>query len=178
MNERFSSVYVPNEQNGDLRQAIAEHLAGNPQVTLGYLFGSQVQGHTGPLSDYDIAILVAGEMSFSSRHRLAHELACLLEVERVDLVILNRAPIELRYNVVAEGQLLYQRDIASRVEFEADTLSRYADFLPVLKQQRREIVEGGDNERGIRRYRAALRKTQRVLAEIRTTASKEPRSVP
>lgn len=176
MSERFNSAHIAYARNGDPRQVIAKYLSENQQIILGYLFGSRAQAQAGQLSDYDIAILVAGHMEPSSRHRLAHELACLLDVERVDLVILNRAPIELQYNVVAEGQLLYQRDLASRVEFEADTLSRYADFLPVLRQQHREIIEGGDNERGIRRYRAALRKTQRVLAEIRATAGQEPRS--
>jgi predicted nucleotidyltransferase len=174
MSEPLNSTHVANSNSSIPWQAITEHLSKNRQIVLGYLFGSQAQGQAGPMSDYDIAVLIAGEMDPPSRHRLAHELACLLDVERVDLVILNRAPIELRYNVVAEGQLLYQRNLASRVEFEAETLSRYADFLPVLRQQRQEIIKGGNNEIGVRRYRTALGETQRVLAEIRAAAGKEP----
>jgi len=174
MSESLNLSHVPNSNSGPPWQAIAEHLSQNRQIVLGYLFGSQAQSQAGPMSDYDIAILITGEMDPRTRHKLAHELARLLDVERVDLVILNRAPIELRYNVVAEGRLLYQRDLVSRVEFEAETLSRYADFLPVLRQQRREIIKGGNNEIGVRRYRAALGKTQRVLAEIRAAAGKEP----
>ncbi|RLC66295.1 MAG: nucleotidyltransferase domain-containing protein [Chloroflexi bacterium] len=173
MSEPLNSTCVANSNSSPPRQAIAEHLSENRQIILGYLFGSQAQGRAGPMSDYDIAILITGEMDPRTRHELAHELARLLDVERVDLLILNRAPIELRYNVVAEGQLLYQRDPASRVEFEAETLSRYADFLPVLRQQRREIIKGGNNEIGVRRYRTALRETRRVLAEIRAAAGKE-----
>ena len=173
MSEPLNSTCVANSNSSPPRQAIAEHLSENRQIILGYLFGSQAQGRAGPMSDYDIAILITGEMDPRTRHELAHELARLLDVERVDLLILNRAPIELRYNVVAEGRLLYQRDLVSRVEFEAETLSRYADFLPVLRQQRREIIKGGNNEIGVRRYRTALRETRRVLAEIRAAAGKE-----
>lgn len=175
MDERACSIHAARAQSSDSERKLAEYLSKNRQIILGYLFGSQAQGQAGPMSDYDIAILIGGEMAPRTRHKLAHELACLLGVEQVDLVILNRAPIELRYHVVAEGQLLYQRDLASRVEFEADTLSRYADFLPVLREQRQQIIKGGDDEIGVRRYRTALRKTQRVLAEIRTAAGEESR---
>jgi len=58
--------------------------------------------------------------------------------------------------------------VAVRVEFEATTLSRYGDFLPVLRRQRKEILEEQYDETGIQRYRTALGETQRLLEEIRT----------
>jgi uncharacterized protein len=82
-------------------------------------------------------------------------------------VVLNRAPVELRYSVILAGHCLYQVDLATRVEFEAQTLSRYSDYLPVLRNQRKEILQESDYETRIQRYRAALGKTQDVLAQIR-----------
>ena len=88
--------------------------------------------------------------------------------DRVDLVVLNYAPIELRYNVIVTGVVIYEQNPAVRVDFEANTLSRYGDYLPVLRRQRKEILEEHENEAGIQRYREALGETQRLLKKIRT----------
>ena len=58
-------------------------------------------------------------------------------------------------------------DPVVRVEFKASTLSYYGDFLPILRRQKKEILEGHNNETGIQRYRETLRETQRLLKEIR-----------
>lgn len=139
-------------------------------LVLVYLFGSQVQGRPGPRSDYDFAVLFEDEPSLRERSALIHQLVQLLGTDHVDLVVLRRAPIELKYNVIAMGSLLYEVDRAQRVEFEAQTLSRYFDYLPILRRQRAELIgeEEKGYEAGIQRYRTALRKTQAVLAQART----------
>lgn len=98
-------------------------------------------GARGSASDYDLALLFSEEPSAQERYTLGHQLAQLLETDRVDLVVLNRAPIELRYGVIATGYLLYEASRAWRVEFEAQTLSRYFDYLPILRCQRKELLE-------------------------------------
>jgi hypothetical protein len=92
---------------------------------------------------------------------------------RVDLVVLNHAPIELSYAVIVTGTVIYEVNMAVRVEFEASTLSRYGDYLPILRRQRKEILEEHDNETGIQRYRKALGKTQRLLEKIRLDEEKK-----
>jgi predicted nucleotidyltransferase len=139
-----------------------------PSVELAYLFGSHASGTEGTISDYDIAVLFTKMVPPEKTYGLAHKLATLLMTERVDMVALNRAPIELRYAVIATGILIYEVNPAVRVEFEASTLSCYGDFLPILRRQKKEILEERNNETGIQRYRTTLRKTQRLLAEIRT----------
>ncbi len=139
-----------------------------PYVELSYLFGSHAGGTEGPISDYDIAVLFSKTVPPEKTYGLAHKLATLLMTERVDMVVLNRAPIELRYAVIATGIVIYEVNQAVRVEFEASTLSCYGDFLPILRRQKKEILEERNNETGIQRYRETLRKTQRMLAEIRT----------
>jgi predicted nucleotidyltransferase len=136
-------------------------------VCLVYLFGSQVEGNVGPMSDYDLALLV--DRAVDGRRvqaRLAHELARALHTDRVDVVLLNRASIELAYAIVAQGKLLYEQDVATRVEYEATVLSRYGDYLPVLRTQREDILRGEDHDRRVRRYRAALGRTERTLGQI------------
>jgi predicted nucleotidyltransferase len=144
-------------------------------VCLVYLFGSQVQGDHGPMSDYDLALLVdrAADGRAADGRRiqalLAHELAHTLQTDKVDVVLLNSASIELAYAIIAEGTLLFERDIATRVEYEAYILSRYGDYLPVLRTQREDILRGDDHDRRVRRYRAALGRTERTLGQIAAT---------
>ena len=66
-----------NKQLSILRKAITDNLELVAEVTLVYLFGSQVDGDVGPLSDYDFAVLVDRPDSGSYvRSRLASELTC------------------------------------------------------------------------------------------------------
>jgi hypothetical protein len=88
--------------------------------------------------------------------------------------MLNRAPVELAYAVIAQGKLLYERDIATREEYEADVMSRYGDYLPVLRAQRDDILRGEGYAHRIYRYRAALGRTERTLGEIAATQGQGP----
>lgn len=152
----------------DLRERLAKLAADFPEISLVYLFGSQVTGRTGPLSDYDLGVLVdRGGDGPPRRAALAHALAVILDTERLDVVWLNQAPVELAFAVISEGRLLYERDAAARVEYEAQVMSRYFDYLPVLRAQRAEILAGGESGVRIQRYREALGRTERTLREIR-----------
>jgi predicted nucleotidyltransferase len=136
-------------------------------VHLVYLFGSRVEGNLGPMSDYDLAVLV--DRAVDGRRvqaRMAHEVARALQINRVDVVLLNRASIELAYAIIADGKLLFERDVATRVEYEATIMSRYGDLLPMLRRQRDDILQGDDYDRRVRRYRAALRRTRRTLGQV------------
>ena len=138
-----------------------------PRIDLAYIFGSRAAGKEGPISDYDIAVLFSEPYQSVRRYELAHELAKVLKTGQVDLLVLNNAPIELRYAVIASGILIYEANVETKVEYEALTLSLYGDFLPVLRDQREDILKDKNNETGIQRYRAALGKTQRLLEKIR-----------
>jgi predicted nucleotidyltransferase len=143
---------------------VASRLDG---VWLVYLFGSQVEGDLGPMSDCDVGVFLDPAADGEDlRARVAHEISIALDADRTDVVMLNGAPIELAYAVIARGELLYERDVATRVEYEAKVLSLYGDYLPVLREQRESVLRGDDYGRRVRRYRAALRRTERTLGEI------------
>lgn len=131
-----------------------------------YLFGSQTGENIGPLSDVDIALLGIESPEPESIYRVAHNLSKILGKERIDCVSLNHAPVELQFRIIRQGVILYQKSNYIKVEFEANTLSRYFDFLPILLRQRDEILMEGKNERGIQRNRKALGKTIRMLKKI------------
>jgi len=156
-----------------LRSFFAETRSQFP-VGLAYLFGSQATGQAGAQSDYDVAVLFDGNVSTDDRYVLAHQLTELLDTG-VDLVDLARAPIELVYNVIATGQILYEKDRTTRMEFEARTLSMYFDQLPVLRAERRALLEETreDYDAGVERYRTALRATERMLAQTRAAQDQD-----
>lgn len=150
--------------------AIAAIAQQYPAIQLVYLFGSRVTGSIGPMSDTDLAILLdRAALVPALRAELAQRLAETLHSDQLDLVILNQAPIEFAYSVIAEGIVLYQRSMLERVEYEAKILSQYCDYLPILRAQSRAIIDGAGDERRIQRYRAALRQAQRTLGTLDST---------
>jgi predicted nucleotidyltransferase len=132
-------------------------------ILLAYIFGSRAKGNIGQMSDYDFAVLFSAAVPHEEKHRLAHELAMSLDGARVDVVVLNNAPIELKYNIILEGKLLYRKDNFSKVEFEANTLSEYFDYRPVLHKQREDLIKEGNDAARIQRSRKTLRQIERMF---------------
>ena len=152
-------------------------------VCLVYIFGSRAKALSGEsaspdrdlgaLSDYDFGIVTGFKKSeenkipYARLFKLQSKFARLLNSE-VDVLQLNRAPIELQYNVIASGILLFKGNVEDKVEYEARVLSRYGDYLPVLRRQRDEIIQGGSDEARVQRYREALGKIEQLLEQART----------
>lgn len=60
--------------------------------------------------------------------------------------MLNDAPLELRFNVLAHGTLLSTRDAAVRRQFYVDTGRRYFDMAPsreLFRQRQQERIREG-----------------------------------
>jgi predicted nucleotidyltransferase len=162
---------VQNDKNIEiLRESMPDILQHVPEITLVYLFGSQVDGYVGPLSDYDLGVLVdQPESAPYVRSRLAFELGRRIATTKIDILMLNRASIDLAFAVISRGKLLYQRGDAERIEYEAKVMGLYFDYLPVLRSQRDDILRGGEYEARIHRYREAFGRTARTLVKIRAS---------
>jgi predicted nucleotidyltransferase len=158
-----------------VQDKLATILARLEGVCLVYLFGSRVAGSPGPMSDYDLGVLVdpTGDQE-QIQAELAHRAARALRPARVDVLVLNQAPIELAYAVIAQGALLYEQDFATRVEYEANVMSRYGDYLPVLRAQRDDILRGDDHVQRVQRYREAFGRTERTLSQIAAAQGQDP----
>ena len=84
---------------------------------------------------------------------------CITYGETIDVVVLNVAPLALRYRVLRDGKVLTCRDEQVRILYQADTVSRYLDFKPVIEQHERAILERarrGELLNGYNPYRGAL----------------------
>ncbi len=89
--------------------------ADEPDVAVAYLFGSHARGTAGPLSDVDVAVLLA-EGSPAVRHlALVDPVAEVVGSARADVVVLNDAPVALAYRVLRDGVRLVIHDELARV---------------------------------------------------------------
>jgi predicted nucleotidyltransferase len=104
-----------------------------------YLFGSHARGTATALSDIDLAILLHSDLDesrfFSLRLDYITRAMQTLHTEKVDVVILNNAPLHLAYEIVSHGILLVDRNPGYRVAFEADHIGRFLDLKPFLAVQ-------------------------------------------
>jgi predicted nucleotidyltransferase len=150
-----------------IKKVFESIVADFPEVTLAYLFGSQVEGEVGPLSDYDVAVLFENH---SDGGRLQSALSSALAASldgRIDVVLLDRTPIELAHAVIAEGVIIYERDPSTRIDYESKVMGLYGDYLPTVRAQRQDILNGDEHESRVQRYREALGRTERALGSIR-----------
>jgi predicted nucleotidyltransferase len=148
-----------------IQDKISHLISNDAIVRLAYLFGSQVTGNTGPMSDVDLGILFSENVEIQQvSSEIAHRISKVLLGETVEIVSLNKAPVEMSYAVIAQGVCIYRVSEAERVEFEARVLGKYGDYLPVLRAMRQDILEGEKHGHRVQRYREALRRTERTLS--------------
>lgn len=97
-----------------------------------------------PDSDLDIAVLFETDPPSTladSGVRLAGALERHLG-RPVDLVVLNRAPVDLVHRVLGDGIVVFDRGPSTRIRFEIKARNLYCDLLPVLQRYPR-APEGG-----------------------------------
>ena len=113
-------------------------------VVFAYLFGSQITGKTGPMSDVDIAVYFDESLNKSQRFNKKLKLeVCLVEIlnQEVDVVPLNDAYPLLSHRILKHGKLIYCQDIRKEKEYEDRALGKYLDWQPHLQEQVREVFK-------------------------------------
>lgn len=145
------------------------------ELKLIYVFGSHAEGYIGPLSDYDFGVLLERKNGTSEYRSLLYSaFAKKLGTDLVDVILLNNASIELAFHIISYGELLYESNAESRIEYESNVMGLYFDYLPILRAQRHDILKGGQHATRVRRYREAFGRTQRTLGQIRALQRQGP----
>jgi uncharacterized protein len=132
---------------GDVIAAqLTEFFARHPDgIVAAYLFGSVARGTATAVSDVDVAVLFeeCPPRTLSGRHAdLAGALEGALN-RRVDLVILNRAPVDLVHRVMRDGRLVMDRLPSARIRVEVRARNDYFDLKPILDRCRRARAATG-----------------------------------
>src|SRR6185295_18139960 len=125
-----------------IESQLREFLAANAEqegIAAAYLFGSVARGTARPESDVDVGILYSEEPPATLKGlglELEGDLEDLLKLP-VQVVVLNRASVDLIVRVLRDGKLLVDRDRSKRVRFEVRSRFEFLDLEPYLKMYRR-----------------------------------------
>lgn len=148
-------------------EVATNYFKNKEDVVVAYLFGSHGRDQATPLSDIDFAVLLTRGLTksqqFDRRLDYIDALQGLLHTDAIDVVVVNQAPLALKYRVFRDGKLLCCRDEDLRILYQAETVSRYLDFKPFIERheqaildraRRGELLDGYNPHRGtIKHYR-------------------------
>ena len=95
-------------------------------------------------SDVDIGIYPMPGISLGIKEKvdLISDLEDLLDVKRVDLVVLPEADPFLALEII-KGELIFSYNLDAQASYELFVLRRAGDLLPYKKERRRMILEEG-----------------------------------
>jgi len=119
----------------ELERRIGEILNRWPEVAFAYLFGSRARGDAGARSDVDVAISInSNERAPRVWFEVVDGLAAALKPLEVDCILLNGAPLGLRFSIVRDGLVVLDRAPAARRAFEVATRREYWDWEPYRRR--------------------------------------------
>lgn len=115
------------------------------KVGLVYLFGSYAEGVAGKLSDIDIGIVFTDQTVVYGNtmeiYNSLYDIFCgIFGTGNLDIVFLERASLELNFDVISRGKVLFEKSPDFRVNFEHKIAMFYADFKPILNTFDRAVI--------------------------------------
>lgn len=116
------------------------------EVGLVYLFGSYAEGKAGKLSDVDIGIVfidpkIAKSNTLSIYNELYDIFSDIFKTGNLDLVLLERASLELNFDAVKYGKVIFEFTPEFRDDFEHRISMLYVDFKPILNNFDKAVLE-------------------------------------
>lgn len=136
-----------------LEAVITPIIMTDSDAVFAYIFGSQVKGTNHARSDVDVAVYYTNIDENARGDQLAVEkqITLALHLEQalkqpVDVVVLNRASIDLRQNVLIHGKLIFSKNEETLTRFKLKHLRQYQDFImmePIFRQYRKRRIEEG-----------------------------------
>ncbi|MEX0909816.1 MAG: nucleotidyltransferase domain-containing protein [Candidatus Paceibacterota bacterium] len=128
-----------------IKQTVASYFTDQP-VSFMYLFGSQVTGNVHAESDVDIAVYFDSTVDISEvinmKIKVITLVAKALNVSEdiINITVIQDAPAFLRYVIVKEGILLYEKNRLERVDFELKTLQTEDDERAFRRQYNEKFL--------------------------------------
>ena len=130
----------------------------------------------GAFSDLDVALLLLDKVKtnefFDYQVYFVSELSKTLETQALEVVILNQASLLQRAQVIKSWNILYQRDIKRRVQWETRAVMEYLEFQKYDDIQSKALAERTKSDRFaidpeyVKARLARLREYTQLLADL------------
>lgn len=112
-----------------------------------YLFGSHSEDTFNSMSDVDISVVFTNpktteENTFKLYDKVYRILSQMFPgySDDLDLVFLRKASLELQFNVIRHGKVIYEISTGFRLAYEERVSILYSDFYPLLKESNESIL--------------------------------------
>jgi len=130
----------------------------------------------GAFSDLDVALLLLDKVKtnefFDYQVYFVSELSKTLETQGLEVVILNQASLLQRAQVIKSWNILYQRDVKRRVQWETRAVMEYLEFQKYDDIQSKALAERTKSDRFaidpeyVKARLARLREYTQLLADL------------
>lgn len=121
-------------------ERLKDLFASYNNIKAAYLFGSYAEGKENKNSDIDIGILLGENADEMVKIKI---LTTLTEnnFDNIDLVIINKASILVKYEIIKHNKLIYSRNDFNSAAYYSKIVRFFLDFKPFLKVQRSYLKE-------------------------------------
>ncbi|MEW6624852.1 MAG: nucleotidyltransferase domain-containing protein [Bacillota bacterium] len=95
-----------------------------------FIYGSYGTEYQTPLSDLDIALLLRPGVNWDFKQKLNWicDISNILKEDDTNVVILNEVHLELQYEILASGKILYVRDKVLLADFQEYVVKYFLDY--------------------------------------------------
>ncbi|ADL08666.1 DNA polymerase beta domain protein region [Thermosediminibacter oceani DSM 16646] len=123
-------------------EELKKYLGQNKNILALYIFGSYGTGHERTTSDIDLAILFRNSPSLFEELEIESGISQIFKRDDIDLVNLNKAPIDICHQVLHTGELLYCTDEIALADFKERVFNIYGDYGITLKKFYDDFMKG------------------------------------
>jgi len=127
---RLQTGHEIKERFGENRRDVRKVFGEMEDVVLAYVFGSIASGDVGKLSDIDFGVYFGEEVEEEDYLDLELELRKQLSPlvgEEMDIAVMNTSSTLMNFNIISEGEIVYEESSDSRVSTESEIMNRYYD---------------------------------------------------
>ncbi|HOA16892.1 MAG TPA: nucleotidyltransferase domain-containing protein [Fervidobacterium sp.] len=107
-----------------------------------YIFGSYGTEEQDERSDIDFAVLYDRNVSLEEELELEVKISDIFQRDDIDVINLNKAPINLQHNVIYTGDLIYCSDEVKLADFKEKVFNIYGDYGITLKFFHDDYLKG------------------------------------
>ncbi|PKP55978.1 MAG: nucleotidyltransferase domain-containing protein [Candidatus Altiarchaeales archaeon HGW-Altiarchaeales-2] len=113
---------------------VIEDLKKNSYVDAIYLFGSHATGNAMPFSDIDLCVIASYDIPRAEKEDILSNSS-----RKIDISLFYDLPLNIRFRVIKDGKLLYQRDELLTHRTKVKTVDEYLDFKHIIDRHTKNL---------------------------------------